>query len=154
MVHQWVTQGTKRSINNARRPGRGSMMSPTINEESDCLRKKYLRRQQACCNLLTTCSRSVKSATCSKSVAFLAVYRYQVLVADVKSTGSYFCMLFANQSWIIEDWNTSTLYSISHLGMFSTQLIVTLPHPIKGTVQPFEWWFLRRISALLIEKTN
>jgi hypothetical protein len=30
-------------------------------------------RQQACCNLLTTCSRPVKSATCSKSVAFLAV---------------------------------------------------------------------------------
>jgi hypothetical protein len=30
--------------------------------------------QQACCNLLTTCSRPVKSATCSKSVAFLAVY--------------------------------------------------------------------------------
>ena len=25
---------------------------------------------------------------------------------------------------------------------------------IKGTVQPFEWWFLRHISALLIEKTN
>jgi hypothetical protein len=24
----------------------------------------------------------------------------------------------------------------------------------KGTVQPFEWWFLRRISALLIEKIN
>ena len=24
----------------------------------------------------------------------------------------------------------------------------------KGTVQPFERWFLRRISALLIEKTN
>ena len=23
---------------------------------------------------------------------------------------------------------------------------------IKGTVQPFEWWFLRRISAFLIEK--
>ena len=33
------------------------------------------RRQQACCNLLTTCSRPVKSANCSKSVAFLAVYR-------------------------------------------------------------------------------
>jgi hypothetical protein len=30
-------------------------------------------RQQACCNLLTTCGRPVKSATCSKSVAFLAV---------------------------------------------------------------------------------
>ena len=43
MVHQWVTQGTKRSINNARRPGRGSMMRPTINEESDCLRKKIFR---------------------------------------------------------------------------------------------------------------
>jgi hypothetical protein len=42
MVHQWVT---KRSINNARRPGRGSMMRPTINEESDCLRKKNLRRR-------------------------------------------------------------------------------------------------------------
>jgi hypothetical protein len=25
---------------------------------------------------------------------------------------------------------------------------------VKGTVQPFERWFLRRISALLIEKTN
>jgi hypothetical protein len=25
---------------------------------------------------------------------------------------------------------------------------------LKGTVQPFERWFLRRISALLIEKTN
>jgi hypothetical protein len=25
---------------------------------------------------------------------------------------------------------------------------------VKGTVQPFEWWFLRRISALFIEKTN
>ena len=42
MVHQWDTQGTKGSINNARRPGRGSMMRPTINEESDCLRKKNL----------------------------------------------------------------------------------------------------------------
>jgi hypothetical protein len=40
MVHQWVTQGMKRSIDNAQRPGRGSMMRPTINEESDCLRKK------------------------------------------------------------------------------------------------------------------
>ena len=40
MVHQWVTQGTKGSIDNTRRPGRGSMMRPTINEESDCLRKK------------------------------------------------------------------------------------------------------------------
>jgi hypothetical protein len=45
MVHQWVTQGTKRSIDNARRPGRGSMMRPTINEESDCLRKKNLQRR-------------------------------------------------------------------------------------------------------------
>ena len=35
MVHQWVTQGTNESIDNARRPGRGSMMRPTINEESD-----------------------------------------------------------------------------------------------------------------------
>jgi hypothetical protein len=43
MVHQWVTQGTRRSIDNARRPGRGSMMRPNINEESDCLRKKNLR---------------------------------------------------------------------------------------------------------------
>ena len=25
---------------------------------------------------------------------------------------------------------------------------------LKGTVQPFERWFLRRVSALLIEKTN
>jgi hypothetical protein len=30
----------------------------------------------------------------------------------------------------------------------------TLAQTIKGTVQPFERWFLRRISALLIEKTN
>jgi hypothetical protein len=29
-------------IDNARRPGRGSMMCPTINEESNCLRKKLL----------------------------------------------------------------------------------------------------------------
>jgi hypothetical protein len=29
-------------IDNARRPGRGSMMCPTINEESDCLRKKIV----------------------------------------------------------------------------------------------------------------
>ena len=35
MVHQWVTQGTKGSMDNARRPGCGSMMRPTINEESD-----------------------------------------------------------------------------------------------------------------------
>jgi hypothetical protein len=41
MVHQWVT---KRPIDNARRPGRGSMMRPTINEETDCLRKKNLPR--------------------------------------------------------------------------------------------------------------
>ena len=40
IVYQWVTQDTKRSIDNARRPGHGSMMCPTINEESDCLRKK------------------------------------------------------------------------------------------------------------------
>ena len=45
MVHQWVTQGTNGSIDNAWRPGRGSMMRPTINEESDCLRKKNLRRR-------------------------------------------------------------------------------------------------------------
>ena len=47
MVHQWVTQGTKGSIDNARRPGRGLMMRPTISEESqsDCLRKKNLRRR-------------------------------------------------------------------------------------------------------------
>jgi hypothetical protein len=44
MVHQWVTKG---SINNARRPGRGSVMRPTINEESDCLRKKNLRRRHS-----------------------------------------------------------------------------------------------------------
>jgi hypothetical protein len=43
MVHQWVTKG---SIDNARRPGRGSMMRPTINEESDCLRKNNLRRRK------------------------------------------------------------------------------------------------------------
>jgi hypothetical protein len=43
MVHQWVTKG---SIDNARRPGRGSMMRPTINKESDCLRKKNLRRRR------------------------------------------------------------------------------------------------------------
>ena len=42
MVQEWVTQGMKRSIDNAQRPGRGSMMRPTINEESDCLRKKIL----------------------------------------------------------------------------------------------------------------
>ena len=30
--------------------------------------------QQTCCNWLTTCSKSVKSTTCSKSVGFLAVY--------------------------------------------------------------------------------
>jgi hypothetical protein len=45
MVHQWVTRGTKGSIDNAQRPGRGSMMRPTINEESDCLRKKNLHRR-------------------------------------------------------------------------------------------------------------
>ena len=45
-MHQWVTQGTKGSINNAQRPGRGSMMLPTINEESDCLRGKNLRRRR------------------------------------------------------------------------------------------------------------
>ena len=45
MVQEWVTQGMKRSIDNAQRPGRGSMMRPTINEESDCLRKKNLRRR-------------------------------------------------------------------------------------------------------------
>jgi hypothetical protein len=39
MVYQWVTQGTKGSIDNGRRPGRGSMMRPTTNEESDSLRK-------------------------------------------------------------------------------------------------------------------
>jgi hypothetical protein len=43
MVHQWVTKG---SIDNARRPGRGSMMRPTINEESDSLREKNLRRRR------------------------------------------------------------------------------------------------------------
>ena len=43
MLHQWVTQGMKRSIDNAQRPGRGSMMRPTINEESDCPRKKNLQ---------------------------------------------------------------------------------------------------------------
>jgi hypothetical protein len=46
MVHQWVTQGTKGPIDNTQRPGRGSMMRPTINEESDCLREKNLRRRQ------------------------------------------------------------------------------------------------------------
>ena len=45
MVHQWVTQGTKGSIDNTRRPGRGSMMRPTMNVESDCLRKKNLPRR-------------------------------------------------------------------------------------------------------------
>jgi hypothetical protein len=42
MVHQWATKGF---IDKAWRPGRGSMMRPTINEESDCLRKKILRRR-------------------------------------------------------------------------------------------------------------
>ena len=32
--------GYEGSIDNARRPGRRSMIRPTINEESDCLRKK------------------------------------------------------------------------------------------------------------------
>ena len=44
MMHQWVAKG---SIDNARRPGRESIMRPTINEESDCLRKKNLRRRRA-----------------------------------------------------------------------------------------------------------
>jgi hypothetical protein len=39
MVYQWVMQGTNGSIDNARRPGRGSMIGSTINEESDCLRE-------------------------------------------------------------------------------------------------------------------
>jgi hypothetical protein len=42
MVYQWITytmQGTKGSIDNVQRPGRGSMMCPNINEESDCLPK-------------------------------------------------------------------------------------------------------------------
>jgi hypothetical protein len=42
MVHQWATKGF---IDKAWRPGRGSTMRPTINEESDCLRKKNLRRR-------------------------------------------------------------------------------------------------------------
>ena len=48
MVYQWVTQATrtKGSINNARRPRRGTMMRPTINEESDCLRVNNLRRRR------------------------------------------------------------------------------------------------------------
>jgi hypothetical protein len=46
MVQEWVTQGMKKSIDNAQRPGRGSMMRPTINEESDCLRKKNLPWRQ------------------------------------------------------------------------------------------------------------
>ena len=41
MVYQWVTQSTKGSIDNGWRPGRGSMMRPTTNEESDNLRKKF-----------------------------------------------------------------------------------------------------------------
>ena len=45
MVYQWVMQGTKGSIDNARRPGRGSVMRPTISEESDCLWGKNLRRR-------------------------------------------------------------------------------------------------------------
>jgi hypothetical protein len=56
MVHQWVTRGTKGSIDNAQRPGRGSMMRPTINEEFDCRRKKNLRRRRWRCH----CLRSVK----------------------------------------------------------------------------------------------
>jgi hypothetical protein len=39
-----VTQGTKKCIENARRPGTGSMMRLIINEESDFLRKKKLLR--------------------------------------------------------------------------------------------------------------
>ena len=40
IVNQWVTQDTKGSKDNSRRPGRGSTMRQTINEESDCLREK------------------------------------------------------------------------------------------------------------------
>jgi hypothetical protein len=60
MVHQWVTQGMKRSIDNAQRPGRGSMMRPTINEESDCLRKKNLRRRH-----METRRLSLRMITCN-----------------------------------------------------------------------------------------
>ena len=56
MVHQWVTQGTKGSIDNTRRPGRGSMMRPTINEESDCLRKKNLQRRHCYFNKQIYCT--------------------------------------------------------------------------------------------------
>ena len=47
MVYQWVTQCRKGSIDNAWRPGRGSMMRPTINEESDCLRGKNLHTSRS-----------------------------------------------------------------------------------------------------------
>ena len=48
MVYQWIKQGTKGSIDNARRPGRGSMMRPNINEESNCLPKNCQRAHFPC----------------------------------------------------------------------------------------------------------
>ena len=52
MVHQWVTKG---SIDNARRPGRGSMMRPTINEESE-MEMKIINRLRcvSCAHLSPT----------------------------------------------------------------------------------------------------
>ena len=41
--------------------------SPNIKLQQFCV-------SQACCNLLTTCSKPVKSKTCSKSVVFLGPY--------------------------------------------------------------------------------
>ena len=56
--------------------------------------------QQPCRNLLTTCSKPVKSATCSKSVAFLAVYMFSCTIRWINflslssSHHNTFCWLF------------------------------------------------------------
>ena len=60
------TQGTKESIDNARRPGRGSMTRPTINEESDCLRKKICGGATAIVKMTSCISRLFSTLVTTK----------------------------------------------------------------------------------------
>ena len=70
--------------------------------------------QQTCCNLLTTCSKPVKSTTCNKSVAFLAVY----------STSFNSCLIF--NDYVSCNYNQIScplrLFSVNRLPKFFTNL--------------------------------
>ena len=58
-----------------------SLQMASWNKPDVIIRVDKLNRQ-VCCNLLTTCNKSVKLTTCNKSVAVLATYKVEGMTDD------------------------------------------------------------------------